>query len=107
MEIASTQSIETTLRLEESSGAPLKALPPQFQTEKEIRAILENEEVKKALNGDDVLEITKHETNNIYYIRTENALIRVLIEYKHDRPSGFVGPAQFDVKFLDKQDFKS
>ncbi|PCI92534.1 hypothetical protein COB11_07175, partial [Candidatus Aerophobetes bacterium] len=87
-----------------SSENLLKALPPWAQMGKEIQRIKENEDVQNALDGDEILEITKDDKDSIYYIKTENALIRVCIDYL---PQDMCGPAKFEVKFLDKQEIKS
>ncbi|MCH9630777.1 MAG: hypothetical protein S4CHLAM37_07830 [Chlamydiia bacterium] len=87
-----------------SSDHLLKTLPPWAQMEKEVQKIKENEDVQNALDGDEILEITKDDHDSIYYIKTENAVIRAYINYL---PQDMCGPAKFEVNFLDKQEIKS
>lgn len=77
-------------------STPLNALlPPLYQTSQELRMILENERLGKALpDGEPILEIHKNEMG--YEITTLHYHVQANIVYKSaSRP----GPAQFEVEF--------
>lgn len=78
-------------------------LPPEYQKEKEIEAIKNNLEIIEALDGHEILEIAKDDYNSMYYIKTENALIRAEVKYL---PNDLIGPAKFEIVYLDKRVFE-
>lgn len=70
-------------------------LPPLYQTSKELRMVLEGDQLGKALpDGEPILEIRKNDKG--YEITTLHYHVQANIVYKS---SGRPGPAQFEVEF--------
>ncbi|MBI2602193.1 MAG: hypothetical protein HYW48_03980 [Deltaproteobacteria bacterium] len=74
------------------------ALPPLYQSKRELSALLENGEVQQLItSGRAIVQIKASEKNGkSYKITTQDGCtLKVKVEYKPvDRP----GPAQFDLK---------
>ena len=77
------------------------ALPPYWQSAREITAIINDERVHDALKYEEpILSISLHKPlagNRIYEITTERCKLQVSVAYKMAKP-GFMGPAEFDLE---------
>ncbi len=75
--------------------AAFAALPPFYQSKKEIEAILKSEELSKALDSADlILKIEQNEKG--YLITTNKHTLQVDIAPKQNR---MPGPMQFTLRF--------
>jgi hypothetical protein len=77
------------------------ALPPSWQSAKEIGAIVEDQRVHDALKYEEpILSIRLEEPlsdNRVYVVSTARCTLLVAVAYKPAK-KGMVGPAQFDLK---------
>ena len=75
----------------------IEALPPEWQTKREIEAIKKNPELVKKI-GNSLYEIK--ETEGGYLIVTDWCEVFVEVRYE-PREDGIIGPAQFKLVFGD------
>jgi hypothetical protein len=73
------------------------ALPPYWQSAKQIAAIVNDQQVHDALKYEEPILSISTTGNDIYELKTERCTLTVTIV---DKPSnsGMVGPQQFDVE---------
>ena len=86
-----------------TSSLLFAALPPFFQSKKEIIALLEEPQVVGQLGSHRPIDsITK--SDKVYTIKSNNCSLRVSVDYL-PQPRGWVGPSRFsfDVGELDCQ----
>lgn len=79
----------------QSSLPSFEALPPQYQTEREIKAILADPRLKSFLKeGEEVLEVRK-ERDGYTVLTNQEGQISVRVTYL---PGG-IGPLRFELEF--------
>jgi hypothetical protein len=80
------------------------ALPPYWQSAKEIAAIVNDERVHDALKYEEpILSVSLKKPlagNRVYEITTERCKLQVTVAYQMAKP-GLLGPAQFDIEVGD------
>lgn len=71
------------------------ALPPLYQSVKELKAILEDPELANELTSGEVIEsIEKNESG--YEVRSNRSHLQIDVHYK---PQSMPGPVAFDLQF--------
>jgi hypothetical protein len=73
----------------------LAALPPYYQTSKEIITILNNKEVSEKIGSGRPIHSIVH-TDSGYLIQAGECSLAVKVTYS-PRPNGMVGPAVFEI----------
>lgn len=75
----------------------IAALPPFYQSKKEIEAILSSQEIPKYIpSGDLIIQISK--TDDGYLIITNHRVVAVSIHYLKEK---HLGPGRFHIEFHD------
>jgi hypothetical protein len=72
------------------------ALPPQYQRQKELAAIIADDEILAKL-GRRVIDRIEHVGQDLYRISTESCSLDVRIVSDRDARPGFVGPRRFHL----------
>lgn len=78
------------------ANSAFAALPPFYQTAKEIKAILESSEVADKLGSGRAISSIVREGSN-YLVTAGDCALDVQIVYVSPPKPGFVGPAQFEL----------
>ena len=82
-----------------TTSLALSALPPLFQSRKEISSLLTHEIVEKNLKHREIKKISKKvgkDGQTYYQVKAKNCKVQLNINYL-PLPDGMVGPARFEL----------
>ncbi len=76
------------------------ALPPLYQSLKELDAVLSDDRLIEELSsGEPILEIKRDDDS--YFIYTNKHILKVQVVYI---PTQYMGPSKFELKFFEKEE---
>lgn len=83
-----------------ASALPAQAaLPPQYQRQVELRAIIDNEAIVEAFGVNELINAIELISQDHYRVTSDSCTMDVtIIDAKTKHEAGFVGPRQFAVE---------